>query len=290
MDNETTQQLSAVNTRDSAKLPASLVVIRGESLGCCYEIGDAALTIGRSAQCDIHLAENSVSRHHCQIFREGERIRLRDLGSTNRTQVNDRPVHMVDLSDGDRIGVGQTLLKFVAHGLEAEYHATLYRQAAEDGLTGIANRRTLEQALTRAVRQQAQRGRTGSLVVMDIDRFKRINDTYDHLVGDAVIRQVARLLVETAGDHLVGRLGGEEFALLLENTALDPAMALVERIRERVAARPLTVGEHAIAVTVSAGVAEWGDGRVSEKAWLRAADLALLAAKQSGRNCVCRAP
>jgi diguanylate cyclase (GGDEF)-like protein len=169
-------------------------------------------------------------------------------------------------------------------------HLELYRakQLAEalsrtDQLTGLANRRALMETVA------GERAAALALVIVDIDRFKRVNDSYGHLAGDEVIRSVARAMADELGDlGLVARVGGEEFALLSSSAPADTVAAKLNTLRNRVAVTPILASGHAMRVTISAGVA-MRRGEESFDQLYSAADRALYAAKAAGRNRVIRA-
>jgi two-component system, cell cycle response regulator len=176
------------------------------------------------------------------------------------------------------------LNRFAAHAAlalnNADLNAEVARLAASDSLTGLANRRQLSSAL---MREAARTGRTKeplSLAVIDIDHFKDINDTFGHLVGDEVLRQVADAMARSVRDgDLVARYGGEEFAIVLPNCASEGALAVVERVRAAIG-----VAATVTKVTVSAGIAtSTGEGSDSE-GLMAAADGALYASKRAGRD------
>lgn len=158
-----------------------------------------------------------------------------------------------------------------------------------DELTQIYNRRHLY-ALGQKETALAQRyGRPLSVVMLDIDHFKHINDQYGHAAGDAVIRAVARRCSETVrAVDAAGRLGGEEFALLLPETGAQSAEQAAERLRAAIADMDVWSGSDRLRVTISAGVAAWGNGDAGFDDLLKRADRALYAAKHGGRNRVCR--
>jgi diguanylate cyclase (GGDEF)-like protein len=164
-------------------------------------------------------------------------------------------------------------------------HLELYRakQHADelgrtDQLTGIANRRALMEAVSNAPPEAL------ALVIVDIDRFKRVNDSYGHLAGDEVIRSVAQAMAEELKDlGLVARVGGEEFALLSLTAPADLVAARLNVLRERVAATSIVAAGHAVRVTISAGVAMRRGGQSFDQLY-SAADRALYAAKTAGRN------
>lgn len=161
----------------------------------------------------------------------------------------------------------------------------LRRLTLTDELTGVANRRGFDQALRHELAMADRYGRAVSLVAVDLDHFKRINDEHGHGAGDAVLMVVAALFVEaTRRDvDVIGRIGGEEFMILLPETRLDGAVLLAERIRQMLAAKPVTIGDAAIAITASFGVREYARGLDAQRL-LATADEALYAAKRAGRN------
>jgi diguanylate cyclase (GGDEF)-like protein len=160
--------------------------------------------------------------------------------------------------------------------------------AARDALTGLLNRRSVL-AATAVGDARRRRDRALALVLIDVDHFKRVNDTHGHAAGDEVLRQVAaRLRHGLRGDDLIARWGGEEFLLVLHGAGLDAAAALAERQRRLVAELPVVLPQTAapLVVTVSAGVSVVADGERTLEAALERADRALYRAKAAGRNTV----
>jgi len=265
---------------------ASLVVIHGERLGERVRLGDEPLTVGRGAENGLQLGEASVSRRHCEIVRDGERFRIRDLGATNRTYLNDQPIIEAWLADGDHVTVGQTILKFVGPAnLEARYHAEVHQRTILDTLTGLHNRRYFLDMLDREIARFDRHSRAFSVAILDIDHFKPINDALGHIGGDDILRDLGRLLRQRVRrNDIAARIGGEEFALLLPETPLEQGAELAEHLRRAVAEHPFRGEDKPVAMTVSAGVAEWVKAMHSASDILRAADRALYEAKGAGRN------
>ncbi|MGC2855948.1 diguanylate cyclase domain-containing protein [Novispirillum sp. DQ9] len=160
-------------------------------------------------------------------------------------------------------------------------------EAATDALTGIANRKAFETALQKNMQDARAGGGFLSLLILDIDFFKKFNDTHGHQTGDQVLKLVARMMVDVVGDRgLPARIGGEEFAVLLPNMGLPHARALAEALRGKVATKVLKnrrTGEELGAITLSIGVAEWVIGEPGGN-MIERADEALYLAKRSGRN------
>ena len=187
------------------------------------------------------------------------------------------------LDDGHGANRGVGLLIDVT--LEKALEEQLIRMTVSDGLTGLRNRRGFDQTLRGEWRRCSQDGRPVSLVMLDVDRFKRFNDTYGHLVGDQALIAVGRALTRCAEGISIARYGGEEFALVLPAADHVQATALGERIVTTM--RELRVRQAPDwPLTVSVGVATWtaqqGRSRASEL--LERADQALYAAKRAGRN------
>ncbi len=177
----------------------------------------------------------------------------------------------------------------VALGVEnARLFAALSQMASTDELTQLANRRRFTEALRRELGRARRTGLPLSLVLVDVDHLKKVNDTFGHPAGDSAIRHVAAALKEARRDtDVVARFGGEEFALLLPGTDHLGAIRAAERVRVRLSTTLVeTVGQ----VTASMGVATWPQDGATEERLVWVADQRLYSAKEGGRNCVCGAP
>jgi diguanylate cyclase (GGDEF)-like protein len=151
----------------------------------------------------------------------------------------------------------------------------------------LANRRRFDESLQRELSHSDRFGHPVSLVLVDIDHFKRVNDSHGHDAGDAVLRAVARMLSDGVRTvDLCARFGGEELAILLPQTTAAGAFELADRLRRRIAGRPVRYNDSEIAVTASFGVASYPDLVPSRDGLFQAADAALYDAKHGGRNCV----
>ena len=269
---------------------ACVVVIHGENLGHRHELGDEGVVVGRSPDVELQINHPSISRQHCRIWREASGYRIRDLDSTNKTYLNEQPILEAELRDGDHIGVGDSILKFLEQGsVEARYHEELYQLATSDPLTGLYNRRQFQELVEKEILRATRHLRTLILALVDIDHFKPVNDRYGHPAGDGVIRGVAQLLRHNArADQLIARIGGEEFALVYAEQSLGEAAEAAERLRRAVEASPFQLGGESAIVTVSIGLAQWRRGMSSLPDLMRAADEQLYRAKRGGRNRVCR--
>lgn len=268
---------------------ACVVVIHGECLGQRLELGEQAVIIGRSPDAELQINHRSISRQHCRIWREASGYRIRDLDSTNKTFLNEQPILEAELRDGDHIGIGESILKFMEQGsVEARYHEELYQLATSDPLTALYNRRQFQELMEKEILRATRHGRALSLALVDIDHFKPVNDRHGHAAGDGVIRGVADQLRRNArADQLIARIGGEEFALVYAEQTLADAAAAAERLRAAVAAAPFELGGAPVRITVSIGLAQWQRGMAGLADLMRAADQQLYRAKQEGRDRVC---
>ncbi len=166
-----------------------------------------------------------------------------------------------------------------------ETNSHLSEISRKDGLTGLLNRAFWEQNLKEEFARLQFIDAPASLVIFDIDHFKKVNDTYGHQAGDIVIQKTAELLKKTArSSDLCGRYGGEEFTVLLPKTTADQASYFAERLRKRIEEQLVTYSDLSIQYTISLGVCEHRDEMKSHSEWLKMADKALYAAKESGRN------
>ena len=269
---------------------ACLVVIYGEDLGRRIPLSHDPVVIGRSSRCEVQIDQESVSRNHCRISHDGRGYVARDLGSTNGTYVNDELlVDTMHLRDGDQLKVGRTILKFIVGGnIEGQYHEVIYRLMTTDGLTQVHNKRYFDEMLERELSRAQRYGRTFSLILFDIDHFKQINDTYGHLAGDAVLRQLGTMVrTHVRRDDIVARTGGEEFGIICPEVGLPGAIELARKLNQLVDDGNFVFEGTKIDVTISLGCAEWADELKSVQALVQLADEKLYEAKRTGRNRVC---
>lgn len=268
-----------------------LVVIYSPSsnqLGKRFSLGDGRVRIGRGLENDVVLHSDSVSRRHARIEIRGGGYRLVDMHSTNGTYVNDELVEDVQLTRGDQIKVGDTIMKFLSGAdLESQYHETIYRLTIVDGLTGVHNKRYFVEQLDRELSRAARHGRPLAMVICDIDHFKNVNDEFGHLAGDHVLKEVAQLCKSRIRpDDVIARYGGEELAMILPETDLAGGVLIANELRMRIASAAFVFEDEDIDVTVSCGVAQldpsWGSYD-----FVKAADSQLYEAKRRGRNRVC---
>ncbi len=273
--------------RVAAEQRALLLVLSGTRLGHRVVLGDQPIDVGRGSGAALILDADSVSRKHARLERFGGGHKIVDQGSTNGTYVNGVRVKEQILKDGDRIGIGKALLKYLAGGnIEGAYHEEVQRLMRFDPLTNVFNKRHFDESLRLSVFTASGGAKALSLIVFDLDHFKKVNDTHGHMAGDSVLCG-ASLAVQNilAPTELFGRVGGEEFAVLCEDTDIGTARERGEAIRRAVSREPYTFEDKKLPVTVSVGVAQLTVGEEAEGFYERA-DGQLYAAKAAGRNCV----
>ena len=268
---------------------ACLVLLIGPNIGRRYELTEGSSLVGRDETCDIALQESSVSRNHGELLIQSQKSIVRDLGSTNGTYVNDRLVTSASLRDGDIIRFGRVIFKYLSgSNIENAYHQEIYRLTTTDPMTQVYNRRYFMETLAREISRSRRYELPLSLVMIDLDHFKHVNDTYGHLAGDHVLKLVGKTLKDSLRhEDILARYGGEEFSILLPATPEEGAVRVAEKVRQAVARSPVYSGERVapVSLTISVGVASLVPGPgVEPQELIRQADEALYAAKESGRN------
>jgi len=260
-----------------------------QRLGSRFRLSPGStLEIGRSASVRISLPEVlSLSRKHARLRYAGAAVTIEDLGSTNGTYVNGQPIHgNAVLRSGDRFQTAAVHFKFLhEQDVENAYHLAIYELVARDGLTEIYNKRKYDEEAQRELARASRHHRPLSLILFDIDEFKQINDTYGHLCGDFVLKQVASLARELVRpEQVLARVGGDELAILAPETGVAGAEALAMKLRDRIVGLDHRYGELRINITCSFGIAELTEAMTSPQDLYHAADTALLLAKRSGKN------
>jgi two-component system cell cycle response regulator len=274
--------------RKQAKDRHLLVRVRGAELGRVTLLSPERVRVGRSQDSELWLSDDGVSRRHATLVREGAHYIIDDEGSANGTFVGGVKVTRHELRDGDVIQFGPTAI--FRYTLSDESQETLLRQlydaSVTDALTGAHNREHFDTSL-RAELSYARRHNTDvSLVIFDADHFKKVNDTYGHQIGDAVLMQIANVVRGTVrSEDVFARYGGEEFALVLRGIDVEGSGAVADRLRERIAALKIPTDRGPISVTVSAGCASLSmtEDKTPE-GLITVADRRLYGAKHAGRN------
>lgn len=268
-----------------------LVVLSEPQLGRRIPIEDAELVVGRGSSAGVQIFDSSVSRGHAKLTIRNRQAFLQDLGSTNGTVLGGLalpPHEDFLLEGGDLIRMGDCVIKYLEEGaVESRYHEQLYRSMVVDELTRIYNRRFAVEFLEREMSRTRRHGRELSVVLLDIDHFKFVNDEAGHAAGDEVLRQVAACLRDQLRrEACVARYGGEEFLVILPETGAEGARVVAEMLRAAVESLAPVIDGAPREITVSAGVGVWHDGLRGVEDLVREADGHLYAAKDAGRNCV----
>jgi len=274
-------------------------VITGANFGCVFLLDKTETVLGRSDDADIQIDDEKVSRKHLKISlvkSDGQdngpmHAVVSDLNSTNGVFINGARVYNQDLRNGDKLRIGNTILKFeVKDCLDVSYHDKLYQQATKDALTGLSNRNYFQNELNKFISIGFRYNRAFSMMMLDVDFFKKVNDTYGHAVGDNVLKMVADILMSNKREQdVTARFGGEEFVILLPETALNGAVAVAERIRMAIENFNFNALGCQYTITISVGISEFPIHGMQAEELIKYADEALYEAKASGRNRVCTA-
>jgi two-component system cell cycle response regulator len=273
---------------------ACLLVISGKSIGRMFKLSTSEMIVGRGEDADIQIDEAAISRRHAKLRITSEGVVLaEDLGSKNGTFFEGQRVDKIELHDGDRFQIGaSTILKLTYQDrVEEEFQRQLYDSATRDGLTGVFNKKFLLDRLSAEFAYCTRHNVRLSLCMFDIDHFKRINDRWGHVAGDAVLRQLARVVNKASRtEDIICRYGGEEFAVLLREIDEKQAALYAERIRSQIEQENIAYTDkdgrpQSIGLTISIGVATLGTkkfGTVDD--FVATADKRLYQAKRAGRN------
>jgi diguanylate cyclase (GGDEF)-like protein len=246
---DTTRTSQAPGTPDDvAQNDAYLVVMAGSNVGEMYKLEKAQLVIGRGDKADLRLVDDGISRDHARIVKDGDRMVLEDLGSTNGTYCNGERVSRQPLSEGDKILLGTTtILKFSYHDkLDEAFQRQMSESALRDGLTRAYNKRYFSERVESELQYSLRHASPLSLIFLDIDHFKAINDTRGHQTGDMVLETLGAILrTRTRQADYVFRWGGDEFLVLLsadEAEAREKAEAIRQAFLESPIVRDLPDG------------------------------------------------
>ncbi len=265
-------------------------VLTGLEAGRVFIVTSEVIVVGRGTGCDLRVDDSSLSRQHCRLRLTNGTFFVEDLGSRNGTMVNNVRIKAPQiLEDGALIQLAASTIIMFSHqeDLEVQAEQRLYASAVLDPLTGLHNRRHLDARL-KAEFAFASRHRTPlSLLLIDIDHFKKINDTHGHPGGDAALRAIAeRLQKAVRTEDIVARYGGEEFVIVARGIESQGAMLLAERVRTTAESLRVSHEGRTIAFTISVGVTTMTRERAFDAvpSFLKTADDALYQAKADGRN------
>lgn len=277
--------------RQAVDREASLVVIRGLDVGRTIPLlREQPVVIGRNPNCSVVVRDDGISWEHAEVRWEGPgRYLIRDLKSTNGVFVQGRRIETHLLEEGDKVLLGRgIILKFILQDRwDSQFQQQIYESAVRDALTGAFNRKYFQERLLSELSLTRRYKDLLSLLMVDIDHFKRINDTYGHLAGDQVLVRVSKAISDSLRtEDFFGRYGGEEFVVLARQTAPAGGSALGERLRLFVEEMKLSTSEgQPVSLTVSIGVVTiTGTVEIDAASLVKEADKNLYRAKEAGRN------
>ena len=268
--------------------PAALLVLGGELNGTLFDLVETNISIGRNIDNTIALELNGVSRYHFKIHFVNDEHILTDCESKNGTYLNNKKViDPIKLNKGDVIKIGSVALKYLPKGdPERLTYDKLNLEANTDKHTGCFNKTYFNNKNTLEVNKSKVTGDPLSLIIFDLDHFKKLNDNYGHDAGDYVLKEMAAL-IRTNGireNDTFARYGGEEFVILLPKTNLKQAFEIAERCRKLIENKEFIYDAKRLPVTASIGVSDYRQGVVTGTDLFKRADEAVYKAKEGGRN------
>lgn len=269
------------------KFPA-LSFMGGASMGQLHLLKDGEFIVGRSKEASIAVLDDGISRQHFKIIVKDNQATIQDLGSTNGTYVNGVKVTTQTLHDKDTIQISsQTIMSFAyVSDLEAQKQSQIYKMANFDPVTQARTKAYFLDQIDQEFSHSKRKGLPLSLMIFDLDFFKKVNDTHGHPAGDFILRKIADIAHEIIrNEDLFARYGGEEFVILMRDTSEEDAVNLAERLRQNIEKRIFDFEGNKIKVTISAGVSTLKDENFSNfDVMIKIADEYLYFAKENGRN------
>lgn len=280
----------------------ALVFLRGELMAVPIPLERDDVVLGRAVEADVRVNDFRASRMHARIFVERDaeqritRYRIIDLKSTNGTLLNGQPITEAVLNEGDKVTIGDHLFRFeMLDDIDREFQQQIHRLLAHDELTGLLTSKSFFSELRREAALAEEDSKPFCVLMMDIDYFKRVNDSLGHLVGSQTLEEMGGVIKGAlrAGD-VAARFGGEEFAAFLLDADYAQGLVAAERVRAAIEKHPFaavrkgTSGElKTHHITISVGVASFPDDARDPIELVELADSALYRAKRSGRNRIC---
>ena len=272
---------------DSNKEPY-LIVVAGTNIGKLYNLSADELVAGRSPDSSIWIEDNTISRKHFKIKKQGASCQIQDLNSTNGTFVNNRRITTSTLSAGDKIQISKdTIIQFDYFDENRKIsEQKRYEMGVKDPVTNTFNKSYFLQRISDEFSFSSRQNLPLSILMFDIDYFKLINDKHGHLAGDKVLQELCAAVAKMIrNDDVFCRYGGEEFVIIMRNTACQPAVNLAERIRKKIEECEILYEGNMIKATISIGVATSIDRNFRDYVALIAeSDKYLYKSKGFGRN------
>ncbi|MEP6719574.1 MAG: GGDEF domain-containing protein [bacterium] len=299
---QTNSRSTSGSTKALQERRPALVSLRGELMAVPIPLERSQVTIGRALEADVRINDLRASRLHARInsnhdAQTNETVySITDLSSTNGTLLNGELITEALLNDGDKIVIGDHLFRFdMLDEIDREFQQQIHRLLAHDELTGLLTSKSFFSELRREAARAQSESRPFCVLMMDLDHFKEVNDTYGHLVGSKTLEETGHVIKQAlrAGD-VAARFGGEEFAAFLLDANYAQGLVAAERVR-------IAVAEHAFpasrqdstepstthSITISLGVAAFPDDATDPIQLVELADSALYRAKRGGRNRIC---
>lgn len=283
-------RLEAADSRDvlarAHQHEPALIMLEGDLPGQVFRLRTGRQIVGRRPECDIRLRERAVSGVHAEITRMRDTITINDLASTNGTLLNGLRIRTpMPLAQGNLIKVGNCVFKYVDSLLEVEFTESLHARVITDQLTGAFNKPYLVARLGFAI-DMAAPTRPVSVIAFDFDNFKQVNDQHGHAAGDHVLRASCAVIMErfVRPSDLFARMGGEEFVIVLQETSLETAVEIAEKIRRTLEERSFDYDGESIRLTSSFGVCAATNAVEQPEFLLLRADELLYRSKREGRN------
>jgi diguanylate cyclase (GGDEF)-like protein len=298
LDETKAGERAAFEAQNLPKTNASLIVLQGAEIGRDFRLRRGSMLIGRGVEADVRIPDDLASREHARIeFSYDTEARcitfhLIDLQSTNHTFVNWRQIERMALQDGDKIQIGETILKYVLlDDIEAKFHAEVRNRITFDQLSGLLTRESLSLALEMELNRCMLYHLPLAVLMMDLDRFKMVNDAHGHLVGSRVIGEVGQVIRDTIrGADVAARYGGEEFLAYFPENGRSGAHQAAERLRKAVGHHLFVADGPGVRITTSIGIALFPEHGRTVEVLVDRADRELYRAKESGRDRVCLCP
>jgi diguanylate cyclase (GGDEF)-like protein len=286
--------------RPQRDLRPALVFLTGDLLAVPIPLEREEVILGRAGGVDVRINDTKVSRHHAKIntiYDDEKKVAeyvVTDLNSRNGTLLNGQKIIEETLQNGDKITVGDHILRFeLLDEIDREYQRQIHRLLSHDDLTGLLSSRSFFSELRREASRAKIKNRPFCVLMMDVDHFKKVNDTHGHLTGSKTLEEIGSCITQNlrSGD-VAARFGGEEFAAFLLDAELSQALVAAERIRSEIEKQEFSVVRQgkftkAHRVTISIGISAFPSDSSDPIELVEMADSALYRAKREGRNRVC---
>ncbi len=288
------------SSRAKRDLRPALVFLTGELLAVPIPLERDEVILGRALEADVRVNDIQVSRQHARVNTvfdaENQTVKyiLADLHSRNGTFLNGDKVVQDVLQHGDKITIGEHILRFeLLDEIDREYQSQIRRLISHDDLTGLLSSRSFFSELRLEVTRASQENHSFCVLMMDIDYFKNVNDTYGHLTGSKTLEEIGCCITQNlrVGD-VAARFGGEEFAAFLLDAEISQGIVAAERIRTAIEEKEFSVIRQGKPsefhhVTISIGISYFPSDSTDPIELIEMADSALYRAKREGRNRVC---